>query len=309
MHTATPSPAAPGAHLRLVWPQWQGAGSDSVRELLPDLPLETARRGYAVGTAVLEAVLPAHAGPTEHVDVPLDDRGLAEDGGVEAREAVHAQLREALTLIAAHDPARITTLGGDCSVSIAPFSSLLRRYGEDLAILWIDSHPDIDTPQTAYAGHHAMAVSALTGHGDPELLRALPATTTPARVALAGMHDWTDPAHEATAADWGLTVIGPEELRTDSGAVLAWLRGTGASKVAVHLDVDTVDADEVQLGLGYDRGGLTRAQVRRLVADVEDAADVVALTIAEYVPRQVLCLQRLLDAFPLLGEGGAGRPA
>ncbi len=51
------------------------------------------------------------------------------------------QLARALELIRRHDPARIVTLGGECSVSGAPFSHLARRYGEDLAIIWIDSHP------------------------------------------------------------------------------------------------------------------------------------------------------------------------
>jgi arginase len=32
------------------------------------------------------------------------------------------QLRSALAIISEHEPARITTVGGECSVSIAPFS-------------------------------------------------------------------------------------------------------------------------------------------------------------------------------------------
>jgi hypothetical protein len=51
--------------LRLVWPQWQGAGVESVRELFSEVPFEEACRGYAVGAAVLNAVLPAHTGPTD----------------------------------------------------------------------------------------------------------------------------------------------------------------------------------------------------------------------------------------------------
>jgi arginase len=37
-----------------------------------------------------------------------------------------------------------------------------------------------------------------------------------------------------------------------------------------------------------------------VVADVAEAAEVVGLTIAEFVPRQVMHLQRLLAGFPLL---------
>src|SRR5215208_4619864 len=48
------------------------------------------------------------------------------------------------------------------SVSVAPFSELARRYGEDLAIVWIDAHPDVGTPHSEYPGYHAMAVATLT---------------------------------------------------------------------------------------------------------------------------------------------------
>jgi arginase len=37
-----------------------------------------------------------------------------------------------------------------------------------------------------------------------------------------------------------------------------------------------------------------------VVADVTEVADVVALTVAEFFPRQVMHLQRILDGFPLL---------
>jgi arginase len=71
--------------------------------------------------------------------------------------------------------------------------------------------------------------------------------------------------------------------------------------VAIHFDVDTIDADEIQLGLGADLGGLTTAEARRVVADIDGAAEVIALTIAEFIPRQVMHLQQILSGFPLLG--------
>ena len=51
-------------HLRLMCPQWQGGGTSSVRELASEFPFDVARRGYAVGSAVLDAVLSPHNGPT-----------------------------------------------------------------------------------------------------------------------------------------------------------------------------------------------------------------------------------------------------
>jgi arginase family enzyme len=42
-------------------------------------------------------------------------------------------------------------------------------------------------------------------------------------------------------------------------------------RAAVHFDVDTIDSNEIVLGLGAEPGGLTCAQVRRIVADLDVA--------------------------------------
>ena len=94
------------ATLRLVWPQWQGAGTESVRTWLPEFPFEVARRGYAAGTAVLSAILPHHPGTTAAVPVEVGDAGLAGRDGVEAKDSILTQLAAALEGTASRDPSR-----------------------------------------------------------------------------------------------------------------------------------------------------------------------------------------------------------
>src|SRR3954451_19506300 len=96
---ATPIPHREDSTLRLLWPQWQGAGAEVVRALTPELPFTEARRGYAVGTTVLNTVLPPHHGPTVTVPVEMGDRGLDEHDGVEAKAVVLSQLDSALQAI------------------------------------------------------------------------------------------------------------------------------------------------------------------------------------------------------------------
>lgn len=295
----TDSADGSGAHLRLLCPQWQGAGTSSVRELASEFPFDVARRGYAVGGAVLEAVLPAHDGPVATAPVAMNNEGLDLVDGIEAKAVIVDQLARAVQVIDRHAPARISTLGGECAVSVAPFSALAHRYGDDLAILWIDSHPDIGTPASDYPGFHAMAVAALTGHGDPDILELLPASVSPDRLALVGLHEWTDDDF-SNVADWGIRTFAPDDLRSSTQPLLAWLVATGCTRVAIHFDVDTIDSNEIVLGLGAVPHGLTSHEVRRIVADVTEAADVVGLTIAEFFPRQVMHLQQVLDGFPLI---------
>ena len=90
-----------------------------MRELASEFPFDVARRGYAVGSTVLDAVLPPHDGPSVAVPVSMSNEGLEERDGIEAKTVILDQLAQALKVIAQH-PARITTLGGECSVSVAP---------------------------------------------------------------------------------------------------------------------------------------------------------------------------------------------
>jgi arginase len=94
-----------------VWPQWQGAGTESGRSVAPEFPLDVARRGYLVGTKVLQALLPEHAGPTAVVPVEMGDIGPEERDGIAGKSVVLQQLRNALAIIQEHEPARITTAG------------------------------------------------------------------------------------------------------------------------------------------------------------------------------------------------------
>ena len=68
----------------------------------------------------------------------MSDDGLEERDGVEAKAVVLEQLARALDVVRRHDPARIATFGGECSVSVA--------------IVWIDAHPDVGTPESEYPG-------------------------------------------------------------------------------------------------------------------------------------------------------------
>ncbi|HEY6595392.1 MAG TPA: hypothetical protein VI011_15035 [Asanoa sp.] len=116
------------------------------------------------------------------------------------------------------------------------------------------------TPASRYPGFHAMAVSALTGHGDPEVLELLPATVSADRVALVGLHAWAED-DIGNVAEWGIQSFSPAEFRETTQPLLDWLAATGCSGVAVHFDVDTVVCNEIVLGLGAEPDGLTSAQV------------------------------------------------
>ena len=81
---------------------------------------------------------------------------------------------------------------------------------------------------------------------------------------------------------------------------------TGCPRAAIHFDVDTIHSNEIVLGLGAEPDGLTSDQVRRIVADLDAAVDVVGLTIAEWLlPYQKLGVS---GGLAVAGVGAAAAP-
>ena len=62
----------------------------------------------------------------------------------------------------------VLTLGGDHSIAIGTVSGVAKaikeRLGRELALIWVDAHADINTPESSDSGNvHGMPVAFLTG--------------------------------------------------------------------------------------------------------------------------------------------------
>jgi len=60
------------------------------------------------------------------------------------------------------------TLGGDHSIAIGTIAgsakAIKERLGREMAVIWVDAHADINTPETSGSGNiHGMPVAFLTG--------------------------------------------------------------------------------------------------------------------------------------------------
>jgi arginase len=114
--------------LRLNLPQWQGGDQ-------PD---------YKIGARVLAAIAPEALGPEETVAVPgTHDDVRPVEQGIVSRQPLLDLLAAVRSSIDRHNPDAVVTLGGDCLVDLAPIAYLNKRYGDDLAVLWVDAHPDV----------------------------------------------------------------------------------------------------------------------------------------------------------------------
>lgn len=284
--------------LRLIYPQWQGG--DIAKWITEVKDPEQASRGYYLGAHLLDFLAPSTGQKTLTVPVSTELCKRVVTDGVLDRDAIAQQTRAALDILDIEKPDRIVTLGGECSVSVVPFTWLASKYPDDVAVIWIDAHPDITLPGDVYPAYHAMAVTALMGDGDKKILAQLPAKIDPSRILFVGLRDWERDEIKVRQNEYGIKHLTPEETVSGSEKVIEWLRNTGASNVAIHFDMDVLDPNEIIAAVGVVPGGMKIAEVVRVINDVAKEKNLVGLTVAEPMPRTAIILKEMLNQLPLL---------
>ena len=283
--------------LRLIYPQWQGGVID---RWIPELPPEQAATGYYLGSQLLNFLAPPADGETLTVPITKDASKREVQDGVMDRDVIAKQTKAALDTLTIKNPDKIVTLGGECSVSVVPFSFLHRKYNGDVALIWIDAHPDITLPGDVYAGFHAMAVTALLGMGDEKIISQLPSKFDASKILYVGLRDWERDEIVERQKQLGIAHVGPSEVASDSTRVIEWLKKCSASRVVVHFDMDVLDPAEIIPAVGVSPDGMKLKDVVRVINDVAQTKELVGLTVAEPMPRIAIRLQQMLHSLPLL---------
>lgn len=284
--------------IRLIYPQWQGG---DITRWIPEIsdPALVAR-GYYLGAQLLDFLAPDNGQPKFTVPVNTEAKERKAVDGVLDRDDIALQTKAALDILNIEKPDKIVTLGGECSVSVAPFTYLADKYKDDVAMIWIDAHPDITLPGDVYTGYHAMAVTACMGLGDKAIVSQLPARISPEKILFVGLRDWERDEIKARQQEYGIKHLSPEDVATDSSAVIDWLKRCKASRVVVHFDMDVLDPAEIIAAVGVVPGGMKMADVVRVINDIASEKELVGLTVAEPMPRIAIRLKSMFAQLPLL---------
>lgn len=286
--------------IRLIYPQWQGA--DIVRWIPEVKSREDAARGYYLGAQLLNFLAPDNGQQVFTVPVTTDITERKVIDGVLDRDIIISQTKAALDILNIEKPDKIVVLGGECSVSVVPFTYLANRYKDDIAMIWIDAHPDITLPGDTYQAYHAMAVTACMGLGDRKIISELPATIAPSKILLVGLRDWERDEIKARQKQYGIKHLSPGDVAVSSDALKEWLQSCGASKVVVHFDMDVLDPDEIIAAVGVVPGGMKIDEVVRVINDIAQEKEIVGLTVAEPMPRTAIRIRNMLNQLPLLNN-------
>jgi arginase len=269
--------------LKLLFPEWQGFGVNN----RANQGAFAVREAFSQGNQFVE------------IDVPQREQLLIK-GGILGRSSIVINSKQASDRLDAEQPDKIFMIGGTCGSAIVPVAYLNQYYRQDLAVLWLDAHGDLNTPETSPSGHfHGMVLRTLLGDGDQILLKFVQYPLSATQVTLAGVRDLDTPEVEY-ALEEGITIISPDDL-TDSKPMIAAVERYGSSNVYIHLDLDFFNPDDFEGSQCPTSGGLTLHQFVPILSDLNSRFNVVGLSVVEFASTDSGMAARIPDLFEKSG--------
>jgi arginase len=167
------------------------------------------------------------------IALPYPEVGVVEEPTLEHQNAAVAKALARPALL----------LGGCCCSHVGAIRGLAERHGR-LAVVWIDAHGDLNTPETSPSGN---------AWGMPLRMAIDEGSVTTKDVALVGAHSLDPPELEYMAA---------HGINSDVARA-----AQGADAVYVAFDVDVLSGDELASFMTEPRG-MTFADATRVLDDV-----------------------------------------
>jgi agmatinase len=235
----------------------------------------------------LSAVMP----PVDERGRPLDRLTLHDTGDVDLGPSVEtgwANAADRLKLLPGG--AFVTALGGDHCAAIPLLAAQAGRH-PDLAVLWVDAHPDLC--DSSRGGRWTVGCA---------LRRAIEvAGLDPGSLVLVGCRDF-DPEEVVYARDQGVVVVPAAELAAEPAAATARVvRAINGRRLHVSFDIDVLDPAFAPGTEVPSAGGLSTRQALQLLEAAGRASQPVGLDVCEVSPpldpSGITCLAALKVVF------------
>ena len=280
--------------IRLLYPDHVSGGLDT----------------YYFGANLLQYILPQNPNqPTIKVEIlPPDNKEKAVTNGIYSEDEVLKGIKDAQKKIAAEEPDRIITIGGNCIVSLAPFDYLHGKY-ENVGIIWIDAHPDVSTVNDGYPNAHAMVLGSLMGHGAVQLSSQMKNPVfKPDEILYVGLqplHDY----QEAFLKNMGVDYKVQNKSFLSDEEIMAFMRRF--DHILVHFDIDVLDehlfhstyfANPELVGDGSSGGKMTMEKLSEVLHLITENSNVVGFTVAEYLPFDEQRLNKMLSGINIFKD-------
>jgi arginase len=184
-------------------------------------------------------------------------------------------------------------LGGDHALaagSIAGAAAHLAASGQQLGVVWVDAHADLNTPATSRSGNvHGMPLAAVLGNGDKAMasIGGSQGAVKGSNVALVGLRD-VDQSERAHIRKWSLAAFTMRALdergvrAVMEEAIAVATRSTAG--LWVSFDMDVIDPDEAP-GVGTPvPGGITYREAHLAMEMLADTGKLVGIDVVEVNP-------------------------
>ncbi len=254
--------------LRLFFPQWQGSGHLALYE----------------GACQLREALR----PLAFTNVPVSRTySLTTCENILGYSQIATQLSQACQILAFHNPNKLFTLGGDCGIEIAPVSFLNQKYGSDLAVIWLDAHGDLNTPDSSPSAHfHGMPLRTLLGEGDPALLKQAFSVLSPEQIFLVGTRE-LDPPEGRFIRKKSISVLSSQAVNAEQGkSLIQQIKSAGFTRLYIHLDLDVIDPQDFSRVVCLTPNGIRLESLQKFLRNLRDSFDAVGSSILEFLPNR-----------------------
>jgi len=180
-------------------------------------------------------------------------------------------------------------IGGDHTSALGFHTGLARAYGKT-GIIWIDTHPDLNTPETSPSGNiHGMVLSGLLGRGSEKML-ATTATcqTKEEHVAMVGIRsmdegekNWID---EGNIHCMTMDVVKKQGL---SACLANAVNTVNQAEVGFGLtiDLDAIDPSQAPFVATPVDGGLDADELANALSALPNKDRLLGMEVVEFTPR------------------------
>ena len=259
----------------MPWAGLAGSALETAEVVVAGIPYDGSavyRKGAALAPTRIRALSPIMAPVTED-GRPLEGLKVHDLGDLDAGAEIESGWSRVADQLAKVPPtALLTVLGGDHCTAIATLAAQARRY-PDLAVLWVDAHPDLC--DFSRGGRWTCGCA---------MRRALEVSSIgPARVVIAGGRDY-DPEELEFIRARGMLLVSASELAGDSGSARMVADALDGKSLHVSFDIDALDPAFAPGTEIPSAGGLSTRQALDFLRIATSGSKLVGLDLVEVSP-------------------------
>lgn len=259
----------------MPWAGLAGSPLDTADVVVVGIPYDGSavyRKGAALAPTRIRDLSPIMPPVTED-GRPLEGIKVHDFGDLDVGAEIESGWSRVADQLAAVPPsALLTVLGGDHCTAIATLAAQARRH-PDLAVLWVDAHPDLC--DFSRGGRWTCGCA---------MRRALDVSNIgPARVVIAGGRDY-DPEELEFIRARGMLLVSASELAGDSGSARMVADALDGKSLHVSFDIDALDPAFAPGTEIPSAGGLSTRQALDFLRIATAGSKLVGLDVVEVSP-------------------------